>query len=142
MQVIQIQSAADIISIDDWDKYLQDGEQFMGTAIRAYETKKKAFSPEVLYNLVCMAIEKYVMATLMKNGDLAENHTMQDLVYALERHTGPLEIRDDLLFLGSFQEICDLDTAVYATPTDEDMAKIMDIGKRVETLLRNYLVAA
>lgn len=139
MQIIQIQSSAEVISIDDWDGYQLDGEQFMGTAFRAYEGKKKAFSPEVLYNLVCMGIEKYVMATLMKNGDLPENHTMQDLIFALERHTGPLEIRDDLLFLDSFQEICDLDTAVYAAPTKADMVRIIDIGRRVEHLLKTYL---
>ena len=64
-----------IVQIENWHDYRNDGEQFLHTAVAAFEKRKKAFSTETLYNLTCIAIEKFIMAFLMKNGDLADNHT-------------------------------------------------------------------
>lgn len=140
MQIIQIQPKENIIQIDNWQEYRRDGEQFLGTAVAAWEKGRKAFTPEVLYNLTAMAIEKYIMAFLMTRGDLAENHTMIDLADALERHTGPLpELREQLLFLGSFQEICDFDNSRYIQPTSEQIAIILDTGLEVARILAPFL---
>lgn len=139
MQIVQIQTAAHIVAITDWQDYRRDGGQFLNTAVQAYQKKKTTFNSEALYNLVCMGIEKYIMATLMRQGDLAENHTMLDLMDALERHTGPLTIREDLLFLDKFQEICSLENAYYATPTNEETGRIIKIGLEIEAMLLPFL---
>lgn len=139
MQTIQIQSSDEIIAIDDWQDYKRDGIQFLATAVGAHAKKKKAFNNETIYNLVCMAIEKFIMATLMKQGDLAENHTMIDLVNAIERHTGPLDIREDLIYLDKFQEICDLENVYYQTPTEEEIVRIIEIGQNIEGMLLPFL---
>ncbi len=124
------------VEIDDWETYRRDGEQFMNVAKNAWEQRKKAFSPETLYNLVCMGIEKLVMAFLMKNGDLAENHTIGDLRFALSRH---LLLSGDLIeklnYLDSFQEICDVDNYKIQIPTDEDVDRFLSIGEEVHSLL-------
>lgn len=140
MQTIQIQPKENIVQIDNWQDYLRDGEQFLRAAAGAHAKGKKAFTPEVLYNLTAMAIEKYIMAFLMTRGDLAENHTMADLAFALERHTGPLpDLRQKLHHLDSFQDICDLDNSHYIQPTREQVAVIIDTGKDVQRLLTPFL---
>jgi len=140
MQLVAIQPREHILPIDNWQEYRRDGEQFLATAAAAWAKGKKAFTPEVLYNLTAMAIEKYIMAFLMRRGDLAENHTMADLAEALERHTGPLpDLRRQLLFLDSFQEICDLDNARYLRPDAEQVALIIATGQEVERLLAPLL---
>ncbi|WP_028581513.1 hypothetical protein [Desulfogranum japonicum] len=124
------------VEIDDWEIYRRDGEQFMGVAKNAWKQRKKAFSPETLYNLVCMGIEKLVMAFLMKNGDLADNHTIGDLRVALSRH---LLLSGDLIeklnYLDSFQEICDVDAYTIQIPTDEDVERFLGIGDDIHNLL-------
>ena len=129
-----------LVQIDNWREYRRDGEQFLKTAEGAFHKKKKAFSPETLYNLTCMAIEKLIMAFLMKNGDLAENHTMPDLLRALELHlgVGP-KLAAQLLYLGDFQEICDLDQFTIHIPTEDDVHRFLNIGREVRTLLCPYL---
>lgn len=140
MQIIQIQPKEHIIQIDNWQEYLRDGEQFLKTAVAAHEKGRKAFSTEALYNITAMAIEKFIMAFLMTRGDLAENHTMADLAFALERHTGPLpELSEKLLFLGSFQDICNLEISHYAQPSQEEIGQIIAIGKEVKRLLSPFL---
>ena len=129
-----------LVQIDNWREYRRDGEQFLQTAQNAHEKGKKAFSTDTLYNLTCMAIEKLIMAYLMKNGDLAENHTMADLLRALQRHLGELpEISKKLLYLDGFQEICDLDEFTLAVPTQEDVCTFLTIGREVRTVLAPYL---
>lgn len=128
------------IQIRDWHIFLRDGEQFLKTAEAAHDKKKKGFSPEVIYNLVCMGIEKLIMAFLMQRGDLAENHTMGDLLRALENHLGTNDdIHQKLSFLDSFQEICDLDTYVTRKPSDDDLNTIVTSGSDLHNYLAPFL---
>ena len=129
-----------LVQIDNWRDYQRDGEQFLKTAKGAHDRSKKTFSTDTLYNLTCMAIEKLIMAFLMKNGDLAENHTMADLLRALQGHLGEIpELAEKLLFLDSFQEICDLEQYTIRIPTKEDVTRFLAIGEDVRTMLGPHL---
>jgi hypothetical protein len=140
MQLLQIQPKENILQIDDWQDYFRDGEQFLSTAVGAHRKNKNTFSPEAIFNITAMAIEKFIMAFLMKNGDLAENHTMTDLAAALVRHTGPIpELTEKLHYLDTFQDICDLEVSSYIKPTQEQIAEIVAIGQEVERLFTPYL---
>jgi len=129
-----------IVQIDNWQDYRRDGEQFLQTATQAHEKKKKAFSTDTLYNVTCMAIEKLIMAFLMKNGDLAENHTMADLLRALQLHLGNIpDLEEKLLYLDTFQEICSLENFTIQIPSEEDVIKMLAIGEDVRAVLHPYL---
>lgn len=129
-----------IVQIDNWRDYRRDGEQFLHTATEAHNKKKKAFSTDTLYNVTCMAIEKLIMAFLMKNGDLAENHTMADLLRALQLHLGDIpDLAEKLMYLDTFQEICSLDEYTIHVPTEEDVVKMLAIGEDVREILQPYL---
>ena len=131
-----------IVQIDNWHDYQRDGEQFLQTALGAYGKKKKTFSSDTLYNLTCMAIEKLIMAFLMKNGDLADNHTMGDLLSSLQRHLDlQPELVEKMLFLDTFQEICDLESYQVRIPGEDDILKILATGEEVHQQLRPYLGA-
>lgn len=140
MNIVQIDSAANIVSIDNWEEYRRDGDQFLRTACAAHEQQKKAFSPDTIYNLTCMGIEKIVMAFLMHRGDLAENHTMGDLLRAIEKHLGPdPDFAKKMQYLDAFQEICDLETYNIQTPTAKDIEIILAIGTEVRERLIPYM---
>ena len=129
-----------IVQIDNWRDYRRDGEQFLKTAIGAHNKRKKAFSTDTLYNVTCMAIEKLIMAFLMKNGDLAENHTMADLLRALQLHLGDIpDLAEKLMYLDTFQEICSLDNFIINIPSEEDVIRMLAIGEDVRTILSPYL---
>lgn len=87
-----------------------------------------------------MGIEKLIMALLMKRGDLAVNHTMTDLLEAMELHLGHAsEIAKKLQFLDTFQEICDLDTYVVRHPSASDIEKIVRIGDDLHYYLAPHI---
>ena len=129
-----------IVQIDNWRDYRRDGERFLQTAIGAHNKKKKAFSTDTLYNVTCMAIEKLIMAFLMKNGDLAENHTMADLLRALQLHLGDIpDLAEKLMYMDTFQDICSLDNFTINIPTEEDVVKMLAIGEDVQAVLHPHL---
>lgn len=140
MNILPVRPREHIIEIDNWRKFRRDGEQFLHTAVSAAQNRNPRFTPDTLYNLVAMAIEKLIMAFLMRRGDLAENHTMLDLLRALERH---LPVRPDLAgqfaYLDAFQEICAVDTYSCRTPSPADIGRITAIGCEVCELLTPHL---
>lgn len=140
MNVLQIRPREHIIEIDNWQEYRRDGEQFLHTALSAAKSQNRRFTPDTLYNLVAMAIEKLIMAFLMRRGDLADNHTMRDLLQALERHIAVApELAGQFAYLDAFQDICALDTYSLRTPTPADIERITAIGIEVLELLSPHL---
>jgi len=143
MNILQIQAREHIIEIDNWREYRRDGEQFLRTAINAHQRRNPRFTPEIIYNLVAMAMEKLIMAFLMQRGGLADNHTMIDLLAALERHLGPLpDLAASFAYLDAFQQICALETYSCRTPTAADLGRITAIGLELQGLLAPCLYAA
>lgn len=121
-----------LVRITDWSKYLGEGEQYLALARGAATRRREVFTPNIIYNVIAMAIEKYLMGLLMYHGTLAENHTMGDLLSAVERVVGPLpQFTESFRYLDSFQEICSLETYQCREPTWEDIPRILACGEQV-----------
>ena len=124
-------------AIDDWAQYRLEGEQFLRLAEQAHHRQKKAFTPTILYNLVTMAIEKLVMAALMRCGRLPDNHTLHDLVAALERWL-PETVRGlagPLCELDSFQDICDPYAGTITAPSRREVESMLILARKLEERL-------
>ena len=128
--------------IAGWQDFLQEGNQFLSTAQNAYSKGKQAFTAEVLYNLVAMAIEKFVMAALMRYGTMPYNHTMADLVGAMEEtFPGAVEdMKDELLKLDSYPEICDLDGFSITPPGMDKIPAMLDLAGKVKLLVTDRII--
>lgn len=124
-------------AIDDWAQYRLEGEQFLRLAEQAHHRQKKAFTPTILYNLVTMAIEKLVLAALMRCGRLPDNHTLHDLVAALERWL-PETVRGlagPLCELDSFQDICDPYAGTITAPSRREVESMLILARKLEERL-------
>ena len=122
------------LAIDDWEQYRLEGEQFLNLAEGAFLNKKKAFTTEILYNLIAMAIEKLVMGALMEIGRLPYNHTMHDLVAALvewlpETIQG---LEESVRALDSYQEICDPYICTIKIPTATEIESMLALARSLE----------
>ena len=124
-------------AIDDWAQYRLEGEQFLRLAEQAHHRQKKAFTPTILYNLVTMAIETLIMAALMRCGRLPDNHTLHDLVAALERWL-PETVRGlagPLCELDSFQDICDPYAGTITAPSRREVESMLILARKLEERL-------
>ena len=123
--------------IQGWRRFFEDGSGYLSTAFAAFEKRKKAYTAGILYNLVAMAIEKFVMAALMRHGTMPYNHTMVDLVMAMEEtFPGELtELRADLLKLDKYQEICDLEGFSISPPGMEEIPSMLVLASKMQILV-------
>ncbi|MCI5129041.1 MAG: hypothetical protein D3907_11205 [Candidatus Electrothrix sp. AUS3] len=128
--------------VRDWEEFLRDGEGFLRTATAAYTKKNRIFTSEILYNLIAMAIEKFIMAALMRHGAMPYNHTMQDLVAAME-DTFPgkmTKLGEGLLELDKYQDICDLDGFKIIPPESEKIPGMLALADQMHTLITEELI--
>ncbi len=122
-------------AIKGWQEFLQEGNQFLATANNAYTQRREPFTTEILYNLVAMAMEKLIMAMLMKNGKLPYNHTMHDLVEAIDEFLpGELEgLGAELKAWDGFQDICDIESYSITPPTMGQIGGMLKLALEVQS---------
>lgn len=134
--LLQVEQIAPMAAITGWETFFSDGCDYLRGAKGGFEKRKSVFTAEILYNMVAMAIEKFVMAALMKKGAMPANHTMADLVEALDlTYPGTVDsFREELLHLDGYQEICDLDTYTIAAPAMETIPGMLQLAERVMAL--------
>ncbi|OGQ98173.1 MAG: hypothetical protein A2505_11295 [Deltaproteobacteria bacterium RIFOXYD12_FULL_55_16] len=129
--------------ISGWEDFWSDGTAFLKTASSAYAQRKNAFTTVILYNIIAMAMEKFVMTSLMCEGKLPYNHTMKDLVEAMdEAFPGAIsDLREGLLNLDQYQEICDIDMFKISGPAMEEIPAMLDLASRLRELVEKQLSA-
>jgi len=129
-------------AISGWEDFLKEGKAYLKTAAGAYERRQDIFSAEILYNIIAMAIEKFVMAALMRHGAMPYNHTMGDLVEAMEEtFCGAMgEMKEKVLALDKYQEICDLETYKIRPPAMEEIPEMLRLAKQLESLVSDTLL--
>ena len=139
---MNIQPLQSLRPISGWEDFFRHGEGYLNAAARAHRKNVQAFTPEILYNLAAMAIEKFVMAALMRHGAMPYNHTMADLVEAMEQtFPGRLgQIREDLLRLDKYQEICDLDGFKISPPRPEEIPAMLEVAEKLRELVQGELL--
>ncbi|WP_417917102.1 hypothetical protein [Candidatus Electronema sp. JC] len=139
---MKIQPLHELRPVKGWEEYFRHGEGFLNTAAQAHSKGVLAFTPEILYNLIAMAIEKFVMAALMRHGELPYNHTMADLVAAMEQvFPGKMgDIGEGLLKMDQYQDICSLDGFKISPPMMEEIPAMLKLAERLRQLVQEQLL--
>jgi hypothetical protein len=140
---IALTSLESIRAIQGWQEFLKDGNGYLRTAKGAYLNGNIRFTPGILYNIIAMAIEKFVMAALMCHGTMPYNHTMGDLVEAMEE-TFPdaiVDIREGLLQLDTYQDICDPYEFTLIVPDRDEISGMLKTASRLQELVTCQLTA-
>ncbi len=108
----------------DWKIFYTEGKAYHKTACGAI-SRPKVFTPEIMLNLIGMAIEKYLMAVFICRSTLPNNHTMEDLAAALLPGELNKEVGNVLSEMDDMQQICSVDHIITKTPRSEDIVRYM-----------------
>ncbi len=126
----------------EWKMYLTDGDRYLNTAVNGFRNRPAVFTPEIVYNLVGMAIEKHVMGVMLHDKKMPDNHTLTDLVNALKDLCDvDRDLYDRILNMDRFQEICSLAAYHREPPAPNDVPEFLEVGTRVQALVNNRLPA-
>lgn len=132
-----------IRAIQGWEEFLEDGRGYLQTATEAFRKERTIFTPAILYNLSAMAIEKFVMAALMYRGTMPYNHTMTDLVEAMEENfPGAItHMREGLLRLDTYQDICDPYHFKVVEPARDAIPAMLHLAEQMQNLAEEITAA-
>lgn len=114
-----------------WRAFYDDGRKYLRSA-EGGRNRGKVFTPTIIFNLAAMAIEKLAMALLLEAGDIADNHTMHDLVISLSRlpelDLDLLEAIDDL---SRFEDLCPITSPKHTAVAGQDIPAIITVAQRL-----------
>lgn len=104
------------------EAFLREAREFHRTAVNGRASRPEIFTNEIVFNMLGMVIEKYIMAFLINNGTLADNHTFGDLADAANRvRSLPPELDALLRGLDGVHNLCPV-IAQEAPPDYSDQA--------------------
>ena len=113
----------------------KEANQYLKTAVGGLK-RESVFTPEILYNILGMAIEKYCMALLYYKESMADNHTFLDLVAAMSLVVSlPEDLKEELKALQGYQEICSLSTYVRNAPDRTAVLKMIETTRKLESFV-------
>jgi hypothetical protein len=123
----------------EWPVYYEDGKKFINI-VRGISDQDKKFTPEILYNIACMGIEKLFMAYFIKVGKLPSNHTLQDLVESMKIvREIPAELEAELMHMNGFQEICSIEMYNRVIPTWDDVKTFIRTVNMTESYIQEII---
>jgi len=123
----------------NWGGFYEEGAAYRHTLKKALN-RPEIFTPVIMHNLSAMAIEKFFMALLVSRGRMPDNHTLTDLVNAVEK-TLPVdrELSRDLAFMDSLQQICSMDHYEKAEMTGKEVPVFVSACDRVFDMVQPLL---
>ena len=123
--------------------FMGEGDAYLKTA-RGGMKRSKIFTPEILYNIIAMAIEKHIMAALMAKGELADNHTFTDLIDATKQIGGIDDvIAESLRKFEAYQNICPVFAGYQSADVPADVIPDMiETADAVRNWTQRHMVAA
>lgn len=125
----------------EWNDYWEEGIRYLEIVERAYPNKR-AFTAEILYHMLGMALEKMFMAWMGTVGTLPENHTVRDLVRGADAiETLPSELRKDLLRFDRFMALCSLIPVPMAPPTLDDIPDMVKVVHQTKSWIGDRYLA-
>lgn len=127
---------------EKWSEYMTEGDAYLKTATGGAK-RPGIFTPEILYNVLAMAIEKHIMAALVFKGTLADNHTFSDLIDSA-KEICPLSdsIAARLLDLEVYQNICPVFDGYNRDPFPvEQVQGMIDVAAQIQQWSKQLIAA-
>lgn len=107
-----------------WEEFYKEANDFCKAAYNAFEKKK--FTNDTLYNIICMAIEKFLVSFLVFKGEMPANHTLSGLIEEIKlQFPVTKEMTESIYFIDRFQDICIIDPVERKEPNEQEMQKMV-----------------
>ena len=109
----------------NWQNWLKEGDQFLKAS--KPESRSNRFGTSVVYNLLSMALEKYIMAILDYRNSMPDNHTYTDLFNALDKVISiDAELKVRIMKYENIQSICSIEKYHTRDPSNEEIVDLKE----------------
>jgi hypothetical protein len=126
------------MEIEGYQEMIKGANGYFKTVKRAFY-KESIFSDELIFNILTMAIEKYLVGLLMSIGIMPANHVIK---YLLEE-TGKKflidqSIQKHLVSVDDYLYLCSIDNFTKNTPPREELENIIAAVDKLKLLVQAH----
>ncbi len=117
-------------------------DSYLSTIKSAFRKPQRKFDNDLLYNMVAICFEKFMIAWLAHHDTIATSH----LPLMLYRELNPLEpelsqsLRKTAILIGSFEGICSIEDFGYKTPDNIQMERMVEGLNELKNLVASRLL--
>ncbi len=128
--------------MNPWSRYLREGRQYLAAARNGYRGKR-AFNNELVYNLIGLSVEKFLVGLCLHRGHLPADHTLAGMVIEAHRLC-PLEpsLAEAIRMMDRVQDLCSLEVNVRCTVSDPQIESLLAMNERVAAYVSTHTAAA
>jgi hypothetical protein len=126
-------------TITGYQQFISDAEAYYKTATNGSKNKDK-FTNEILYNIIAMSMEKYIVGLLMYHNHMATHHTLTSLIKeAIEYIDFSSELIDEMAYFDMFQFICSVENYKLIKPSDQDILNMLNTLYTIRLLITKHI---
>lgn len=112
--------------IEGYDKMIKEAESYFNSARRGFYNSKK-FNEELVFNIITMSVEKFLVGLLMSKGIMPVNHVIKHLLEETEEHfTLNESIKKTLSVIDDYLYICSMDSFTSKIPSKAELEELIN----------------
>ena len=121
--------------LEGYDTMIKGADSYYGSAKRSFEKGTK-FSEELVFNILTMAVEKYLVGLMMSVGEMPANHVIKHLLVEADGHFKIDEsIIESLSKVDDYLYICSMDDFTNRVPDKKELAIILEAVEKLKTFV-------
>lgn len=112
-------------------------DSYLGTIERVFRNENRRFDNDLLYNMITICFEKFMIAWLAHHDMIATSHLPLMLYRELNAFEPDLSesLKKSAILIGSFEGICSIDDFGYRTPDNSQVEKMIEGLKELKILV-------
>jgi hypothetical protein len=127
------------MEIEGYEQMIRHADGYFNTASRAY-SKKSVFSDELIFNILTMSIEKFLVGLLMSKGIMPVNHVIKYLLMETNQYFDlDKDVSQKLEMVDHYLDICSIDEFMKITPSHEELGKLRDATEQLKKYIYNHV---
>jgi len=122
-----------------WKGFFDEAKGFHKAVNNA--VKKEKYNPETNYNIITMAVEKYLVAYLFKLNITATNHTLSGLIEEIKYQKQEVSdfIMKEIFFIDSFQYICSIEGFEMKSPSKDEVERMSNALNAISLWVEDFV---
>jgi HEPN domain-containing protein len=126
------------MEIKGYDTMIKGADSYYNSARRAFYKDTK-FTEELVFNILTMSIEKYLVGLLMSKGIMPMNHVIKYLLKETEEHFKLDKIiQKHLSKVDDYLYICSLDDFTKKVPSKEELENILAAVEQLKAFTHEH----
>ncbi len=103
-------------------------DSYLKTITRVFLNRERRFDNDLLYNMIAISFEKFMIGWLACYDEMATSHLPLMLYRELKPYEPELseEIKGTAILIGSFEGICSIDDFGYKTPDNTQVERMIE----------------